>query len=79
MSNENPPNPSHSKSKIKLTATVAVLILALVIVLQNTEAVDTRILFFTISMPRAALLLFAVLTGFAAGFVTRAFYGKKKP
>ncbi|MDA7640656.1 hypothetical protein N8787_03370 [Opitutaceae bacterium] len=39
---------------------------------------DTRILFFTISMPRAALLLFSVLAGFAAGYVTKAIYGKKK-
>ncbi len=78
MSSENPPTQTRSKSKFKLTVTVGILVLALVIELQNTESVDTRILFFTISMPRAALLLFSVLAGFAAGYVTKAIYGKKK-
>ncbi len=78
MNSEDTRNQTHSKSKFKFTVTVFLLILALVIVLQNTESVDTKILFFTISLPRAALLLFAVLAGFAAGYVTKAIYGKKK-
>lgn len=78
MSNEKTLSQSSQKSKFRLTVTITILVLALVIVLQNTESVDTKILFFTISMPRAALLLFSVLAGFAAGYVTKAIYGKKK-
>ncbi len=61
-------------TKIKFYASLLILLLAAVIFLQNTETVDTRILFFTVSMPRAALLIISLLTGFAAGFATGAFY-----
>lgn len=44
--------------------------LTVVIVLQNLERVDTRILFFTISMPRALLLTLTALAGFAVGMLT---------
>jgi uncharacterized integral membrane protein len=43
--------------------------LAIVIVLQNTEEVSTRILFFTVTMPRAVLLFVTLLVGFILGMV----------
>jgi len=61
-------------TKIKLYASLVLLLLAAVVFLQNTETVDTRILFFTVSMPRAALLIISLLTGFAAGFAAGAFF-----
>lgn len=50
---------------------VAVLLLGLVVVvvLQNTEPVDTRFLFATVSMPRALLLVLTLLAGFALGLL----------
>ncbi len=44
-----------------------VAILVIIVALQNTEAVETRMLFATISMPRALLLFVTLLVGFVAG------------
>lgn len=60
--------------KFKLYASLVLLLLAAIVFLQNTETVDTRILFFTVSMPRAALLIMSLLTGFVAGYATSTFY-----
>jgi hypothetical protein len=38
-------------------------------VLQNTEAVETKILFINITMPRAALLFVNLVIGFVVGFL----------
>ena len=40
-----------------------------VIALQNTETVATRLLFWSVSMPRVLLLLLTLAFGFAAGFL----------
>ena len=56
--------------KAKLVAGVIAAILAVVVVLQNTETVDTKILFTTISMPRAALLFITLVIGFLLGALT---------
>ena len=67
------------QSKVALVGLVIVLfwvfaailaILVLIIVLQNTENVETRILFTTITMPRAALLFGTLVIGFAVGVLT---------
>jgi len=36
----------------------------------DTETVDTKLLFITLSMPRAGLLLIIAEIGFAAGLIT---------
>ena len=52
------------------TAGLALLILLFVIVvLQNTEIVDIRVLFWKLSMSRIILLVFALVVGLAAGYV----------
>ena len=56
------------KVKVLLLAVVALLII--VVVLQNTQAVETRILFITVTMPRVVLLLVTLLVGFVLGLVT---------
>ncbi len=56
-----------SKSKIVVMAVIGLLVL--VVVLQNTEAVKTKILFLTVTMPGAALLFGTLLIGFALGVV----------
>jgi uncharacterized integral membrane protein len=55
---------------MKRVKMIGILILALsvgIIVLQNTESVQTKILFFTFTMPRAVLLFLTALIGFIMG------------
>lgn len=47
--------------------TIAIIALAIIIILQNTESVETRILLFTITMPRALLLPVTGVIGSFAG------------
>lgn len=56
-------------AKLKLYSALALIVMILIVVLQNTEQVDTQLLFVTISMPRAALLAVTLLVGFAAGIL----------
>lgn len=56
------------KAKIAGIALLAVLVL--IVVLQNTESVETKILFMTMTMPRAALLFGALTVGFLLGIFT---------
>lgn len=63
--------------QVKLLAIIAGALLFAIIILQNTQTVDTRVLFFTISMPRAALLAVTTLIGFACGVLFSAYLRKK--
>ncbi|MCF7804951.1 MAG: LapA family protein [Candidatus Marinimicrobia bacterium] len=53
----------------KIITTLVVAVLVLIVVLQNTAAVETRILFFTLTLPRALLLFLTFLVGFILGLV----------
>ena len=64
-------------SKIKLIILLVLAVLAIVLVLQNTQAVETRLLFVTVIMPRAALLGLTVLIGFVGGILVALGFGKK--
>lgn len=55
--------------KIKTIGLALCAIVAVIIGLQNTEAVDTRLLLVTFTMPRALLLIITLLVGAAAGLV----------
>ena len=48
----------------KLVALIALGISVGIIVLQNTESVETHVLFFSFSMPRAVLLFVCAVIGF---------------
>lgn len=51
--------------------TIAILaILAIIVILQNTESVRTNILFFSVDMPRALLLISTLIVGFVLGLFT---------
>jgi uncharacterized integral membrane protein len=63
------------KAKIILIAVISLL--ALIIFLQNTQTVETRILFMKVSMSRALLLILTFLMGFAAGIVTTTYIMRK--
>ncbi len=64
--------------KAKHILWIILLILAVIIILQNTAAVETKILFFTITMPRAVLLLITAVVGYAIGALTTLSLYKKK-
>lgn len=57
--------------KAKLWIGVVLVGLITVITLQNTEPVETRLLFATLVMPRSALLALTFATGFLAGYLLR--------
>jgi len=54
-------------NKLKIIVIAIVALLTLIVVLQNTEAVETKILFLSVTMPRAALLFGTLLVGFLLG------------
>ena len=56
--------------KVKIAAIALLALLVLIVVLQNTESVETKILFFSVTMPRAALLFGALVVGFITGLFT---------
>lgn len=56
--------------KAKVVFAAIAMLLTLIVVLQNTETVETSILFMTISLPRAALLFGTMVIGFLLGVLT---------
>jgi uncharacterized integral membrane protein len=57
------------KKNARLIIAAVVALLILVVVLQNLDQAPTRILFFTITMPRALLLFITLLIGFIIGLL----------
>ena len=53
--------------KPKLVAFLALAILIVVVIVQNSDTVTLRFLFWHLNMSRILLLTFAVLVGFAMG------------
>ena len=53
-----------------LIALTILTIFVLALIVQNTETVDTKLLFMTLSMPRGVLLLITSGVGYAAGLIT---------
>ena len=60
-------------NKLKVVAIAAVTLVVLTVVLQNTQAVETHLLFLTLTMPNAALLFGTLIIGFAIGVVKLGF------
>ena len=66
-------------NKIKLAVSIIAVLLVIVIILQNMEPAQTQILFATIEMPRAVLLIVTLLIGFVTGVLTTwAYHSRKK-
>ncbi len=63
---------------IKIIGVVVLLALIVIIVLQNTESVETKILFMTITMPRAILLMATGVIGFLIGLIASIRFGGGK-
>ena len=65
-------------STLKLISGVVLALLIIIVVLQNTEPVHTKLLFFTLSMPRAVLLMITWLVGVAVGMLFSLTFASKK-
>ena len=64
--------------RLKMYLAVALFASCMIVVLQNTEQVSTRILFITITMPRAVLLFGTTCIGFTLGILFSFFMRKRK-
>ncbi len=67
---------------MKRAKMIGILVLALfigIVLLQNTESVQTKILFFSFTMPRAVLLFLTALIGFIIGVLSSLRVGRTKP
>ena len=64
--------------RIKMFGPVVLAVLGMIVIIQNTEPVETRVLFFTITMPRAVFLLGTTLVGFALGVLVSLYLTRKK-
>lgn len=53
--------------KVKAVIAIVLVLLVLIMILQNTQAVETRLLFLTVTMPKALLIILALLVGIALG------------
>lgn len=63
--------------KFKIVAVVVISLLVFIVVLQNTQSVETKLLFATITMPRALLLFLTFLFGFIAGAISTWKFSKR--
>ena len=63
--------------RFKIISTAVLALLGVIIILQNTEPVETKMLFFSITMPRAILLMGTTLIGFALGVLVSFFFKRK--
>jgi putative membrane protein len=63
--------------RFKLIVTAILAMLGVIIILQNTEPVETKLLFLSITMPRAILLMGTTLIGFALGVLVSLFFQRK--
>jgi uncharacterized integral membrane protein len=69
---ESKPEPKRGPSllqRLKIIAVAVVALFVLIIVLQNTDSVETKVLFVSVTMPRAVLLFGALIAGFILGIV----------
>ncbi len=57
-------------NKLKVVAIVVLTFVVVFVVFQNTQAVETRVLFLTLTLPNAALLFGTLIIGFAIGVLT---------
>ena len=66
-------------ARVKLIAALFLVTLMIVVVFQNTQPVETKFLFVTITMPRAALIGITMLIGIATGILMALGLSARKP
>jgi len=65
--------------RMKNIIVLVISLLILIVVLQNTQSVETRLLFMKVTMPRALLLFVTLLVGFVIGIVATSHFTGKSP
>jgi putative membrane protein len=65
-------------NRFKMISIAILTIVGVIIILQNTEQVETKLLFLSITMPRAILLMGTTLIGFALGILVSFFFQRKE-
>jgi putative membrane protein len=64
--------------RFKMISIGILALLGVIIILQNTAPVETKLLFLSITMPRAILLMATTLIGFALGVLVSFYFQRKK-
>lgn len=64
--------------KPKIALILSVTLIALVVLLQNTQVVAVRVLFWRVAMSQILLILLVLLVGFALGFGASRVYGRRR-
>ena len=54
-------------ARAKLILVTVLALVLIIVIMQNTQAVETKILFLSFTMPRALLLVATTLVGFVLG------------
>ena len=63
--------------KVKVVVIITILLLTLIVFIQNTQAVETKLLFMTITMPRVLLLMLTFIMGFIGGLIIASYILRK--
>jgi uncharacterized integral membrane protein len=65
------------RKNAKPIAAIILALLGVILVLQNTAPVETQLVFATVTMPRAVLLLITLLIGFTSGVLASLVWSKR--
>jgi uncharacterized integral membrane protein len=57
-------------NQLKVVAIAVLAVVVVIVVLQNTQAVETKLLFLTLTLPNAVLLFGTLIVGFTIGVFT---------
>ena len=58
-------------NQLKVVAIAILAVVVVIVVLQNTQAVETKLLFLTLTLPNAVLLFGTLIIGFMIGVLFR--------
>lgn len=65
-------------ARIRLAITVAALVLFIIFLLQNTDTIPVKLLFFDADIPVAVLVMVVALGGFALGYYMAFIGGRRR-
>jgi uncharacterized integral membrane protein len=64
--------------KVKLVAIIVISLLTIIVLVQNTEVVSARVLFWTVLMSRALLMMLTFVLGFIVGILVATYFLRRK-
>lgn len=65
------------KTNFRLYALLALIAFGTIFIVQNTAVVEVKILFWTLAMSRALMIVFLLLLGFVLGWLLRGHFSHK--